>query len=61
MTNTKKKQGRRSSMAALERRKAILAVLAQNRHASCDELKRSGRPIEQRPDNVVVLPKEVSE
>lgn len=38
MTNTKKKQGRRSSMAALERRKAILAVLAQNRHASCDEL-----------------------
>ena len=36
MGNTKK--GRRSSMAALERRKKILAVLAQRRKVSCDEL-----------------------
>ena len=37
-TNTNKKQGRRSSIAALERRKAILSVLAQRRKVTRMEL-----------------------
>ena len=34
----KSNKGRRSSMAALERRKAILSVLAQRRKVTCQEL-----------------------
>ena len=37
-TNANKKQGRRGSMAALERRKAILSVLAERRFVTRIEL-----------------------